>query len=163
MVLVGTALGGVLRNYLFEGIYIASPSMEPTLEVGLHLFLDKTAYLFSAPKRGDVIVFKSPVSPDKEMVKRVIAIAGDKIELRRKRVILNDVAQEEEYTQHTRTGEQLLGDNLGPLTVPAGTVFVLGDNRDESNDSSAWKDPESGERIPFIPLADVRGRLRGVY
>jgi len=77
---IAAAVAGVLRYFVFEGIYIASASMEPTLGVGSHLFLDKTTYIFRAPRRGDIIVFSAPVPPHKEMVKRVVAVAGDSVE-----------------------------------------------------------------------------------
>ena len=152
-----------LRFFIFEGIYIASPSMEPTLPVGRHLFLDKTTFLFRDPRRGEVIAFVEPVPPHTEMVKRVIAIPGDEIEIRMKVVYINGEPIGESYVQHTRADERLRGDNLGPLKVPQDAVFVLGDNRDESNDSSMWRDPDTGKRAPFVPFERIRGRLRGVY
>ncbi|MFH2204065.1 MAG: signal peptidase I [Elusimicrobiota bacterium] len=160
---IAAAVAGVLRHFVFEGIYIASASMEPTLGVGSHLFLDKTTYLFRAPRRGEVVVFGAPVPPHKEMVKRIVAVSGDSVELRHKKLVLNGAEIEEDYVQYTRPGERLQGDSFGPVTVPAGAVFVLGDNRDESNDSASWRDPGSGEPVYFVPRARIRGRLRGVY
>ncbi|MFA6319169.1 MAG: S26 family signal peptidase, partial [Elusimicrobiota bacterium] len=67
------------------------------------------------------------------------------------------------YVQHTRSEEKLQGDDLGPLTGPEASLFVLGDNRDESKDSSVWTDPATGEPLRFLPLANVRGLVRGFY
>ncbi len=85
---IAAVCAGVLRFFVFEGIYIASPSMEPTLPVGRHLFLDKMTYLYRDPQRGEVIAFREPVPPHTEMVKRVIAIPGDDIEIRTKIVYI---------------------------------------------------------------------------
>jgi len=153
----------VLRAFVFEGSYIASGSMEPTLPVGTHAMVDKLTYRLRAPRRGDIIAFQEPVAPHAEMVKRVAAAAGDLVELRRRALFINGVEVRERYVRHTRPGERLTGDDFGPATVPAGHVFVLGDNRDESNDSSVWKDPESGEAKPYVSYARVRGILRGFY
>jgi signal peptidase I len=164
--LCGIAAGitWVLRTYAFEAIYISTASMEPTLPVGIHLFVDKITYSFRGPSRGEVIAFASPVPPyERDLVKRVIAIGGDTVEIKDKAVLVNGKELEESYARHSRPQERLMGDNLGPLQVPAGQVFVLGDNRDESDDSSVWKDPKTGERIYFVPLSKVRGVVRGAY
>lgn len=154
---------GFFRACAFEGIYIATASMEPTLPVGGHYWLDKMTLRFREPRRGEVIIFFTPIPPYDDMGKRVIAIAGDTIEIRNKKIYLNGNLQAEPYTRYTRAYEKLAGDNLGPLSVPEGHLLVLGDNRDESNDSAVWKHPETGERVPFVPLGNVRGLLRGVY
>jgi len=153
----------LLRAFVFEGIYIATASMEPTFPIGAHLFLDKLTLLFREPSRGEIIVFRSPVPPYLDMVKRVIAVPGDIVELKEKKVILNGNPQDEPYAQHTRQEERLKGDDIGPLTVPAGSFFVLGDNRDESDDSSVWRDQGTGEAVYFVPQSQVRGVLRGFY
>jgi len=152
-----------LRSWVCEPIYIASDSMAPTLTVGHHLFLDKLTFRFRDPQRGEIISFRSPVGEDHGSVKRVIAVGGDTIELREKRVYLNGEEQHEEYAYYARAGEKLAGDTLGPLKVPEGTVFLLGDNRDNSNDSSSWKNPATGEPIYFLPLSEVAGKVRGFY
>ncbi len=152
-----------IRGVCFEGIYIATGSMQPTLPVDAHLFLDKVTYRFRAPQRGEIIVFTAPVPPYEEMAKRVIAVGGDEVEIRNKKVILNGVELLEHYIQHTRAEERLKGDNIGPLKVPEGHLFVLGDNRDESDDSTVWQDPQSKEPVYFLPMSSVRGVLRGFY
>lgn len=166
LILCGIA-GGIawaLRTYAFEAIYIPTASMEPTLPVGIHLVLDKITFSLRGPSRGDIIAFASPVPPyGKDLVKRVIAIGGESVEIRDKIVLVNGKELVENYARHSRPLERLIGDNLGPLQVPTGQVFVLGDNRDESDDSSVWKDPETGERIYFVPLSKVRGIVRGAY
>ena len=88
---------------------------------------------------------------------------GDIVELKDKKVYLNGEPQLEIYTRYARAGEKLEGDNLGPLKVPPDSFFVLGDNRDKSNDSSSWKDTATGERLYFIKLEKVKGKVRGIY
>lgn len=148
----------MFRAWVAEAIFIASPSMEPTLRVGRHLVLDKLTYRFRDPRRGDVVVFASPVEPGKDLVKRVIAVGGDRVALLRKGVYLNDFLLEEPYVQHTRAEELLKGDTLAPVSVPPLHLFVMGDNRDESGDSRDWKGPD-GERVLFVPLTTVKGRV----
>ncbi len=160
---IAAVSAGFLRACVVEGIYIATASMEPTLPVGGNFWLDKMTLRFRNPRRGEVIIFFTPIPPHDDMGKRVVAVAGDTIEIRSKKLYLNGKLQEEPYTRYTRAHEKLVGDNLGPMTVPEGHILVLGDNRDESNDSAVWKHPETGERVPFVPLENVRGLLRGVY
>ena len=93
----------------------------------------------------------------------MIAVAGDPVELRQKQVYLNGEHQFEGYAYYARREERLAGDNLGPLRVPRGRLFVLGDNRDNSNDSASWKDPVTGESVYFLPLTRVTGKIRGAY
>ena len=160
---IAAAAALLLRLWLFEGIYAASASMEPTLPVGVSVVLDKVTYKLRDPRRGEIVVFTSPVPPQKDMIKRVIAVGGDTVEIRDKRVYVNAAPLDEPYVRHTRGEEKLEGDTLEPRTVPEGHLFVLGDNRDESNDSSVWKDPATGERVLFLPLSSLRGKIRGFY
>ncbi|MCM2267290.1 MAG: signal peptidase I [Elusimicrobiales bacterium] len=163
IVVLTVAAALAARRWLGEPIYIASDSMAPTLTKGHHLILDKLTYRFRAPRRGEILAFRSPVGEDHESVKRVIALPGDTVELRQKRVYLNGESQLEFYVHYSRPDEALAGDTLGPLTVPEGALFVLGDNRDNSNDSASWKDPATGEPLYFLPLSAVTGRVRGIY
>lgn len=153
-----------LRLWVVEPIYIATPSMEPTLPVGRHLFADKITPRLRRLRRGDIVVFRPPVDngAGREFVKRVIAVGGETVELREKKVLVDGTLLDEPYAQHTRAGERLQGDTMEPVTVPQGALFVLGDNRDESEDSSVWKD-ESGNPVRFLPEKNVVGIVRGIY
>lgn len=159
--LLALGVGGavILRTYVIEAISVASGSMEPTLFVGTSYLLNRAVYRFRAPQRGEIIDFISPLDPEKGMIKRVIAIPGDEVEIRAKKVILNGKPLEEPYTVHKRADERLVGDNLGPLKVPDHSLFVLGDNRDNSDDSSVWRDPKTNEPLYFVPMTNVRGKI----
>jgi signal peptidase I len=160
--LIALALAVVLpvRAWIAEPITIASASMEPTLKVGTLMILDKWSLGGRRPRRGEIISFRSPVEAA-DLVKRVIAVPGDTVELRAKKVFVNEKALEEPYAVHDRAGERLEGDDLGPLTVPAASYFVLGDNRDESKDSSVWRSA-AGERVYFMPESSLQGLVRSL-
>jgi len=147
-----------LRAWVAEPITIASPSMEPTLRVGTLLILDKWTLSGRGPRRGDIISFRSPVGTE-DLVKRVVAVPGETVELRRKKVFVEGRELVEPYAVHSRPDESLEGDDLAPLIVPDGCYFVLGDNRDESKDSSVWKGLD-GRRVYFVRKPALQGLVR---
>lgn len=163
LVLIVFAIVAPIKLFVAEPIYITSASMEPTLKKGVHLVLDKLTYRFRKPERGEIISFRSPVGEPHDSVKRVIAVEGDMVEMRDKLVFVNEKQLYEPYVKYSRQDERLAGDTFVPLFVPDNHLFVLGDNRDESRDSSVWKDAETGERIYFIALSRVTGKVRGLY
>jgi signal peptidase I len=158
--LFAIALAVVLpvRAWVAEPIYVASPSMEPTFKTGTLLVLDKLTLRVRPPQRGDVLSFRSPVGKQ-DLLKRVVALPGETVEMREKAVFINGKELEEPYAVHSRAGERLEGDSIAPLVVPAKSFFVLGDNRDESSDSSVWKDSE-GKPLRFLRLALIQGIVR---
>lgn len=147
-----------MRSLFLEGIYIASPSMEPSLPVGMHYFIDKITPLYRAFERGEIVVFKPPIETEKEMVKRIIGLPGETISIKDKKVYINDKILEEPYTQYKRKDEILVGDNISSMTIPEDSYFVMGDNRDESGDSRDWK-KSSGENLYFVPKKNIKGRV----
>lgn len=149
----------VVRTFLFEGIYIASDSMLPTLQINDHFFVDKITYNFRPPEKGEIIVFKSPVCDEKDLVKRIIATAGDTVTVQNKDVFVNGQKLEEPYAQHTRPDDILKGDKITDLKIPENCFFVLGDNRDESNDSRDWLDPKTGGHIYFVHKYFIKGKI----
>lgn len=147
-----------VRTFVAEPIYVASPSMEPTLKTGTMLILDKLTLQVRSPKRGDILSFRSPVA-DIDLLKRVVALPGETVEMREKVVFINGKELDEPYVVHSRPGERLEGDTMAPLVVPDKGFFVLGDNRDESNDSSVWKDAD-GHPLRFLRLRLIQGIVR---
>ncbi len=160
--LLGVALAVVLpvRIWVAEPIVVASASMLPGLRVGEVMVLDRWTLRGRGPRRGEIVSFRSPVG-DLDMVKRVIAVPGDEVQIKHKAVYLNGRLQDEPYALHTLPRARLDGDDLGPLTVPPDSYFVLGDNRDQSDDSSVWRDPE-GRRVYFVPRAALQGLVRAL-
>jgi signal peptidase I len=158
LVVVGIAVALLLRAFVIDIIQVTSASMQPTVNMGVRYLLNKTVYRFGKPKRNDIVAFPSPVLKGHNLVKRVIAVEGDTIEIRKKEVFINNVKIKEPFACHSRDTVILVGDNLGPLEVPKDEVFVMGDNRDESEDSRDWKDG-NGEHIYFIPVERIMGRV----
>jgi len=134
LIIIGAILliGGVLRWGVLQPYVIRQPSMEPGLVSGDRIVVNRLAYRGSAPARGDVVVFAFPKDLKRTFVKRVIAAEGETVELRDNKVFVNGNAIQEPYVKP--------GDYppYGPETVPVGKVFVLGDNRRESEDSREW-------------------------
>lgn len=130
--LLGTALFVVLQNTI-QTCVVSSSSMEPDLQVGQRLIVNKVNYYFEEPKRGDIIVFRPPANPDSiPYIKRVIGLPGDTVEIRNGKVFVNGQALDEPYIKekplYTMPPEFIMLDNY----------FVLGDNRNDSNDSHVW-------------------------
>jgi signal peptidase I len=144
----------LVRTFVIQAFKIPSGSMENTLLVGDHIFVNKFLYgyhvpytkgrvlAFSSPRRGDIIVFVFPEDPSKDFIKRVIAVPGDTVEIREKVVILNGEPLHERFTRFAdrdaMNGFVRSRDNMPPVTVPEGKYFVMGDNRDRSYDSRFW-------------------------
>lgn len=136
---VATATFIIFRCIFFIGI-IPSESMEPTLDVGSGVFADRTSNV-SDFNRGDVIIFRSPEDGDTPWIKRVIGVAGDKVEIKNDGVYVNG-SKTKEFTDYTPDYSEFIGK---VYNVPEGKVFVLGDNRDNSEDARYWDDPYLGE------------------
>ena len=146
-----------IRANVVRAFRMPSESMRPTFEVGDYFFADMSP-VARRPARGDLVVHRYPPDPTKELVKRVVAAEGDGVELRNKVLYVNGVKVPEPYVIHTdpsvRPGDLDPRDNYGPVTVPQGSFFVMGDNRDNSDDSRF-----------FGPISRqfVLGRVRGTY
>jgi signal peptidase I len=143
-----------LRAFVIQAFRIPSESMRDTLLVGDFLFVNKFEYGpkipfthvrlpgLRAPNRGDVIVFQYPQDPSKDFIKRLVAKGGETIEVRNKAVMVNGKPLVEPYAIHSDPTVRPSGydarDNFGPITVDRGNLFMMGDNRDNSNDSRYW-------------------------
>jgi signal peptidase I len=148
-----------VREYVTEGVVVATASMDPTLPVGRRVFVNKIVYKVRPPRRGEIVMFPSPVE-EKDLIKRVIAVGGDKVKVDKKKVILNGDLLHEPYVVHTRGDGMLEGDNLDVGRVPPNHVFLLGDNRDWSSDSRDWVDT-AGEHVFFVSVDKLKGKLMG--
>lgn len=135
----------VIKAFIFETILVDGYSMLPTLKDRDRLAVNKVGYHIGEPERGDIIVFKYPADPKLIFIKRVIGVEGDRVEIKNHRVYVNGEELEEDYIL-----EKPLGD-YPEVVVPENTVFVLGDNRNDSRDS---RYPDVG----FIPLKYIRGK-----
>jgi signal peptidase I len=170
---IAVILAVFVRTFVFQAFKIPTGSMEKGLLVGDHLIVNK---MINAPalsglerailprrdiRRGDVIVFKYPAEPERDFIKRVIGLPGDRLELRRKTVYINGQPLAEPYVQFLEApstdGPERVGDlreSYGPVTVPDGQYFMMGDNRDNSQDSRYWG---------FLPESYVKGRALFIY
>jgi signal peptidase I len=162
----------VLRTFVIQAFKIPSGSMIPTLVIGDHILVSKfllgtpvdipftDIHLFDMPglrkpKKGDIIVFKYPDDPKRDFIKRVIGTEGDRIESREKTISVNGRKLIEPYTQYVDSiNNQAKRDNFGSLTVPEGSVFVMGDNRDQSYDSRFWG---------FVDISQIKGKAFIIY
>ena len=144
----------VLRTFVIQAFRIPSESMTDTLLVGDFLFVNKLAYgaqvpftkwrlpALHEPKRHDVIVFQWPEDPSVDYIKRCVALGGETIRIEHKEVFVDGVKLVEPFVKHDIWSEDPPGatprDNYAPPTVPPGELFMMGDNRDNSNDSRYW-------------------------
>ncbi|MBC7341757.1 MAG: signal peptidase I [Clostridia bacterium] len=133
VLVIAAVLAAIIRLFLFTPFYIPSSSMEPALEPGDRIIVNKILYHFAVPQRGDIVVFRYPVDPSRDFVKRIIGLPGETVEVRNSRVYINGRPLEESYLP-----SQLSYPNYGPIRVPQGSFFVMGDNRPDSDDSRVW-------------------------
>lgn len=141
-VLMFVVINGITARIRVEGI-----SMEPTLESGSYVLVNRLAYRLGTPSRGDVIVFRFPRDPDQEYIKRIIGLPGDLVEVSGGEVRVNGERLEEPYIGQP-------ADYESALRVPRQQLFVLGDNRNNSSDSHQWGP---------VPLENVVGKAVLVY
>jgi signal peptidase I len=144
---VGSAviIAALIMIFIARAYTVNGDSMLPTLHHGERLLIDKISYRFIEPSRGEIIVFKNPSNTREQFVKRVIGLPGDKVAIIQGVVYINDQPIEEDYTlAPARIG-------FAPQIVPEGTYFVLGDNRNNSEDSRF-------SRVGFLPRELIVGR-----
>lgn len=154
--IVAVLLALVIRTFVVQAFKIPSGSMLPTLQIGDHILVNKFMYSFAPIQRGDIIVFKFPQDETRDFIKRVIGLPGETLEIRGKRVLINGDPLQESYAVYSdgpfaRGGDR---DRLGPLVIPAGQLFMMGDNRDHSMDSRVWG---------FLDARKIKGKAFIVY
>lgn len=147
---IALVLAIVIRLFIAEPRYIPSDSMVPTLEIGDRLVVEKVSYDLHSPRTGDIVVFDPPpllqeygYAPDKAFIKRIIGQPGDMVQVQEGVVYLNGQPLSESYIAEPPNYE------MPPVQVPADRYFVMGDNRNNSNDSHIWG---------FLPRQNIIGR-----
>jgi signal peptidase I len=171
-IVVAVILALFIRTFVVQAFKIPTGSMEPNLLVGDHLLVNKFVFAPTASsvermllpmrqiRRGDVIVFKFPEDPERDFIKRVIGLPGDTVELRNRQVVVNGTALQEPYAHYlfpvseNDTESFDVRARYGPVTVPESHYFMMGDNRDNSQDSRYWG---------FLPAHYIKGRALTIY
>jgi len=169
-IIIALVLALFIRTFIVQAFKIPSGSMLPTLQIGDHILVNKFIYGVKVPFSGtvlipvdnpepnDIVVFKYPRNPKLDYIKRVIAVAGDTVEGRDKKLYVNGKPFVDKHGVHmdSRILPASAGprDNFGPVTVPEGHIFVMGDNRDNSYDGRFWG---------FVDLKAVRGKAFFIY
>jgi signal peptidase I len=171
-IIIAVILALFIRTWVVQAFKIPTGSMENNLLVGDHLLVDKFAFSpalssfertflpISHIKRGDVIVFKYPVEPDRDFIKRVIGLPGETLEVKRKVVYINGKPLTEPYVHFNlplspgKTETLDVREDYGPVTVPPDQYFMMGDNRDNSADSRFWG---------FLPADYIKGKALMIY
>jgi len=177
-ILIALLLALLIRTFIIQAFKIPSGSMESTLLIGDHILVSKFSYgthipnevpfldiklfddivLFSkVPQRGDIIVFKFPKDERRDFIKRVIGLPGDFLEVRRQKIYINKKLFEDTHARHTDPASNdsfVPRDDFGPVLVPEGYVFVMGDNRENSQDSRYWG---------FLNIKKIRGKALMIY
>ncbi len=170
---VAVILALFVRTFVVQAFKIPTGSMENNLLIGDHLLVNKFVFAPAATAveetllpidpiaRGDIIVFKYPEDPERDFIKRTIGLPGETIELRNKKVFIDGTMLDEPYVQYLWTPSDEEGTfdfdvrmTYGPVTVPEGQYFMMGDNRDNSQDSRYWG---------FLPREYIKGKALFVY
>jgi len=169
-ILIAVLIALFIRTFVVQAFKIPSSSMEPTLHVGDHILVSKFIYgikipftdqklgQFRTPKRGDVIVFIFPKDPSKDFIKRVIGVEEDRVDIEGNKISINGKQIDDPWGYYDRKNEWMR--SLGPVgpfervVVPKDHLFVLGDNRDNSQDSRFWG---------FVNVNQVRGQAFIIY
>ena len=133
VVVAAFVLAFLLKTFVVGNFWIPSESMVPTIEVNDKVIVTNFSYWFSEPKRGDVIVFKYPMDPKTDYIKRCIGLPGETVEFRNSQLYINGELVEEPYLP-----DDLVFADYGPVEVPEGQYFMCGDNRNHSADSRVW-------------------------
>lgn len=146
-----TVILAVVLYFIIDSVVarvrVENISMEPTLQPGEFVLVNKIVYRFGEVRHGDIIVFHFPQNPSEDYIKRIIGVAGDKVVIKNQQVFINNQMIEENYTAAPP-------DYNGQWVVPAESLFVLGDNRNQSSDSHSWG---------FVPMKLVVGKAEVIY
>jgi signal peptidase I len=175
-IVIAVILALFVRTFVVQAFKIPTGSMENNLLIGDHLLVNKfvhgpapsaverAALPIGTIRRRDVLVFKYPEQPDRDFIKRVIGLPGESLEVRDKKVYINGTALDEPYAHYLSPASEGsafhevtsfdVRERYGPVTIPAGHYFMMGDNRDNSQDSRYWG---------FLPRENIKGRALLIY
>ncbi len=171
-ILIAVIIALFIRTFIVQAFKIPSGSMLETLQIGDQILVNKFIYGVKIPftngktlipvkdpQRNDIVVFKYPEDPSKDYIKRVIAVAGDTLQIVNKKLYVNDkLVTDQPWALYKDSGilpgQITTRDNLRKITVPPNKLFVMGDNRDNSHDSRFWG---------FVDLSEVRGEAMIIY
>lgn len=153
-VIIALGIVVLIRTFLLGMFYVPSESMVPTLQVNDHVVVTKLSYKMHEPERGDIVVFKYPPNEEQglkevDYVKRLIGLPGEKLEIKDNRVLINGRFLEESYLN---VGTDM--PDYGPIIIPQGQYFMMGDNRNNSSDSRVWG---------FVPKEYLIGKAQFIY
>jgi signal peptidase I len=159
VIVLAILIAFILRTFVVQAYKIPSSSMEDSLLGGDFILVNKLYYHYKEPCSGEIIVFKYPLNPSKDMVKRVVATEGQTVEIINKIVYVDgkmvpDPIPAKHIDPRILPVDYSTRDNFGPAQVPAGHLFVLGDNRDDSQDSRDWG---------FLDMNYIKGKAIIVY
>ena len=169
-IVIAILLALFIRTFVVQAFKIPSGSMKETLQIGDHILVNKFIYgvklpflqsviiPIKEPKKEDIIVFRYPENPKLDFIKRVVGVHGDIVKVRNKKLYVNDELVDRHYAIHTDPhiipAVYNKRDNFGPVVVPPDSLFVMGDNRDNSKDSRFWG---------FVKLKAVKGKAFMIY
>jgi signal peptidase I len=152
-IVVALVLALIIRAFFLQVFWIPSGSMEPTLGISDRIVVDKVSYHFRQPRRLEVIVFRAvelPGSEKKDLIKRLVGLPGETLQLKDGVLHINGQPVQE---NHPIRYDYM---NYGPITIPPGHYFVMGDNRPASYDSRFWKNGDGN--LIFLPAGNIIGR-----
>ena len=169
-IIIAVLIALFIRTFIIQAFKIPSSSMEPTLLVGDYLLVNKFIYgikvpftnlklfQYKKPKRGDIVVFIYPKDRSKDFIKRVVGTEGEKVEVIRDKIYINDHLVDDPWGHYSEKSDWIrqiqLMEKFGPVVVPKDSIFVLGDNRDNSQDSRFWG---------FVNVNAVKGKALVIY
>lgn len=154
-IIIAVVLALIIRTFLVQAFKIPSGSMNPTLQERDRIFVNKLIYRFREPQRGDIVVFKYPLEPKKDFIKRLIAKEGERVEIKDGDVYINgELVSVPVIKNINYVNDGNLADGNSSVIVPAGQYFVLGDNSANSRDSRYWG---------FVPEKNIVGRAFVIY
>jgi len=154
-IVIAFVLAFLIRTFVVEAFYIPSGSMRPVFQIGDRIMAYKLLYELRDINRGDIIIFKYPLNVRKNFVKRAIGLPDDEVLIRNKKVYINGKLLNESYVVHSDSWNSgFPRDEYGPIKVPSNSLFVMGDNRDSSEDSRYWG---------FVPEDNLIGKAFLIY